>query len=270
MSFFLPLNIAGVTIQLELPTAACWHALRDRYAAFASQGSAEWHVVLEYDASPGTEAAPWISHEGALTRFYVSGYAGWMDFERRQARVSAPSEQLGSSAVERVMGYICMQELPRRHDALLLHGVGIVIGGKGYIFFGASGRGKSTVGRLAEGIGEVLSDELVIVQLRPSGPRLIGTPFWSTGTPTERVRQVEQREAPLAALFSLHHSATFELTPISGARAMMEMLTSEKVATERASSADAWLKMASRVVSEVAMYQLGFRPTTDLWTFLDL
>lgn len=270
MSFSLPIEIAGVSIQLALPTEASWHASRARYAAFACGGSPAWRVGLDYDSSLNAQAAPWIAHEGPLTRFFVAGNQGWMDFERKQAHVSAPRESLGISAVERVMGYICMQELPRYHDALLLHGVGIVIGGEGHLFFGASGRGKSTVGRLADGVGEVLSDELAIVQLGPAGPRLRGTPFWSTGTPTERIREVAYRDVPLAALYSLHHSATFELTPLAGAQAVMELLTSEKVATERASSADAWLAMASRVVSEVAIYKLGFRPTKELWTFLEL
>ena len=68
-----------------------------------------------------------------------------------------------------------MQALPRLGTGLLLHASGIVLDGAGYVFTGASGRGKTTVSRLAAGraeVGrtEVLTDENVIIRLGAAGP----------------------------------------------------------------------------------------------------
>ncbi len=266
----LAVDIGGVTIGLELPSDSCVQSLRARYVAFETQSPPAWQLRLNVGLPLDQSERAWITHEGPLTRFRVAEYQGWIDFERKQAHVVAPSEALATSAVERVMGYICMQELPRHHMALLLHGVGVVAAERGYVFFGASGRGKSTVGRLASGVGETLSDELVIVRLHPAGATLQGTPFWSTGTPTERIRQVRYREVPLVALYGLHHARDFVRKRLSPGAAIMELLTSEKVATERVSSADAWLATAEQLVTQVPVYRLGFRPTFDLWYFLGI
>ena len=48
----------------------------------------------------------------------------------------------------------------------------------------------------------------------------------------------------------------------------MALLTTEKVATERADSAAAWLAVAERLTARTPIYRLGFRPTPELWDFI--
>ncbi len=226
-----------------------------------------WHVALTHDPSLEDTDSPWIRHDGPVTRFRVAAYAGWMDLASREATVSAPSVARAIFAVERLLIYICMQMLPREHAALLLHAAGIVFAGEGYAFFGASGAGKSTVARLAAGHGEVLTDENVIVRPGPEGPELLSTPFWGHSTPPEMIRCVNRR-VPLRALYMLVQAQEFDLTLLSPGQAVMALLTTEKVATERIASAVAWLAVVERLVEQVPVYQLAFRPTVELWDFL--
>jgi hypothetical protein len=142
--------------------------------------------------------------------------------------------------------------------------------------------------RLAQGHAEVLSDENVVVQasIAPLAPQsggrgapppevgglggaweLISTPLWGFSTPPALVRRVNCR-VPLAAIYTLAHTPDFQLARLSPAEAVMALLGTEKVATERAESAVAWLAVAERLVAAVPVYRLGFRPTTELWGFL--
>ena len=144
--------------------------------------------------------------------------------------------------------------------------------GAGCVFTGASGAGKTTVSRLAAGraeVGrtEVLSDENVILRLGAAGGELCSTPFWGHSTPPELIHRVNRR-APLAAVCILAHAADFRLDPLGPAEAVMALLTTEKVATERADSAAAWLAVAERVIAQTPIYRLSFRPTPELWDFL--
>lgn len=268
------LKIASICFAVHVPPEApLSHLLETYHHYLLSDVDAQtplWHVHLSYDPALSEPVESWITHNETLTRFQMHEYTGWLDFAEKQSRISAFSSQNEAtrSAVERMMVYICMQEFPRHHDALIIHGAGIVINGAGMGFFGASGRGKSTVSRLAAGIGEVLSDENFIIQRTPEGPKLLGTPFWGTNTPAERVRAAQPQIVPLKALYALHHAPTFRLDTLSPAQATMELLSSEKVATERVTSANAWLAMVARIVAEVPIYRLGFLPTRELWTFL--
>lgn len=266
----LNLTIGGIPFALHLPAPHLHPLFQARYRSFLSNDPARWSITLTYDPTLSIEARPWIRHEGLRTHFEIAGHTGWIDLAQRVATVSTPSDEWAHSALERVMAFVCMQELPRHHDALLLHGAGIVIDGRGYVFFGASGRGKSTVCRLARGRGTVLTDENVIIHLTAEGAMLSSSPFWGFGTPASEIQQVPYQQVPLEALYGLRHAPDFSLTRLSASEAALALLSSEKVATERTSSAEAWLAVVERLIERVPIYQLGFRPTEALWPFLGL
>ena len=131
---------------------------------------------------------------------------GVIDLATRQAEVTAPELGYGGSAVDRALSFILMQELPREHDALLLHGVATVRHGWGLAHSGRSGVGKTTTARLAAGYADVLVDENLVISLAGARPALLSTPFWGGSTPQEMIRRVN-RQAPLRALLLPEHGA---------------------------------------------------------------
>lgn len=261
------LEVAGVVAEVETPGPAWAAPLVERYADFLSAAAPAWRIRLAHRPELTNAAAPWIRHEGPVTRFRLFSLAGMIDLAARRAVVEAPAATWAASAMERACTYILMQTLPREHDGLLLHAAGIVWEGTGYLFAGPSGAGKSTVAALAEGVGQVLSDENVVARLAHGGAELCSTPFWGQSTPQARVRRVN-RCAPLAGIYLLAHAAEFTLAPLRPAEAVAALLGTEKVAAERVDSAAAWLAVAGRLVATVPVHRLGFRPTPELWPFL--
>ncbi len=271
MSPTLALDIAGIRFAVDLPAQAWLAPLADRYAAFldpAGGAGRPWRVALTHDPALRLTDAPWISHEGPVTAFRVSDHAGRLDLDARQAGISAPAPERAGSALDRLLTYLCMQMAPREHSGLLLHAAGIVRDGRGYVFTGPSGAGKTTVSRLAAGRAEVLSDENVILRVGAAGAELCSTPFWGHSTPPELIHRVNRR-APLAAIYLLAHAPVFRLAPLTAGQAIMALLSTEKIATERTESAAAWLAVAERLAAQVPISRLDFRPTSELWGFLD-
>jgi hypothetical protein len=264
----LNLDIGGVVCQVSLPHPA-WHAaLAARYAEFLSTVQPDWQIELRHDPALTDGGVDSIEHTPTVTHFRIAAYAGAIDLGARQAFVSTPGEARAASAIERVLSYICMQALPRRHHALWLHAAGLVLNGNGYVFFGPSGAGKTTLAGLAHDRAEILSDENVIIRCSADGPQLISTPFWGHSTPVDLIRRT-RRTVPLHALFALRHAADFNLRPLDAAEAVLALLATEKVATERVDSAAAWLGAAGQLVQHVPVYELDFAPTPEVWTFLE-
>lgn len=261
-------EIGGLTFTITVESPLTIDSIVELYQAFCVEEAAEWQVRVRFDPTQDDRMPPQVSYDGDVTHFRTMSHKGTVDLSAKWAEVSTPSQQRIHSALVRVLSFILMQILPRRSEGLLVHGAGLLVEGNGHLFFGASGRGKSTVARLARTIARVLTDENVIIRKNQRGFRLFSTPFWGLSTPTEDIHGIGRADAPLKALYALEHSANFELEPLSKGRATMALLTSEKVATERNTSAAAWLAMVSELVDQVPVYRLGFRPTPELWHFL--
>lgn len=264
----LTVEIGGLTFVIEVQNPLTTVPIATLYQAFTVSSEAEWQVRVTLDTTLHDQMPPQVSHDGQVTYFRTMSHQGWVDLDKKRAEVSTPSPQRIHSALVRVISFIVMQVLPRHGEGLLVHGAGIIIEERAHLFFGASGRGKSTVARLAQGIGWVLTDENVIIRKSATGFRLYSTPFWGLSTPAHEIQSIGRADAPLVGLYALEHAVNFELERLSKARATMALLTSEKVATERNSSAAAWLDMVSEVVEQIPTYRLGFRPTSELWDFL--
>lgn len=263
----LGVEIAGINFSIHLPLEAWRAVVAARYAAFLAPVAPGWTVVVHYDPALADPEAPWIRHEAAMTTYHLLGQTGELDLETRWAQVSTSSEVRAAGALDRTLAYICMQVLPREHDGLLLHAAGVEIDGAGHVFTGASGAGKTTVARLAAGRGQVLVDENVILRLGAGGPEVYSTPFWGHSTPPALIQRTN-RHVPLAAIYLLVHAPEFRLSRLSPSQAAVALLSTEKVATERAESAAAWLAVAERLIAQVPIHHLAFRPTVELWDFL--
>jgi hypothetical protein len=268
MTNSLVLTVAGLTFAVTTPAAEWTAELADRYYPFLSTARPGWRIELRHEPGIDPAASPWVIHEAQATRFSVGVIAGTIDLAGCRAEVAASAPGYGGSAVDRAISFILMQVLPRAGDALLLHGVATVRRGWGLAHCGRSGVGKTTTAKLAAGYADVLVDENLVINLAGSQPRLLSTPFWGGSTPPEMIQRVN-RQAPLRALLLLEHGPEFDLEPLSHGEAVLALLTTEKVAVERVSSASAWLAAAEALVAQIPTYRFYFRPTAEMWPFLD-
>ena len=98
--------------------------------------------------------------------------------------------------------------LAERH-ALLVHACGVGWHGRGYLFVGSSGSGKSTTARLWKAAGAtVLNDDRVVLHASPDGIFIYPTPWFGEHP------DVEGEETPLAALYLLRKGSEVAFEPI--------------------------------------------------------
>lgn len=268
MSDALRLAVAGLTFEVRSRREEWLELLWSRYGLFAVTDEPDWTVELRQDAALQRADPPWASHSETQTEFHVAASRGTIHLAEHAMEVFAPAATHAPSAVDRVLSFACTYDLPRRCQAMLLHGVALVRGGQGLALAGHSGAGKTTAARLAAGHALVLTDENLVVSLAGTQPALVSTPFWGASTPPEMIQRIN-RQAPLRALLLLEHGAEFRLERLSDGEAVLALLTTEKLPLERVDGAAAWLEVAQRLVAAVPTYRLFSRPTVELWPFLD-
>ncbi|MBW2059138.1 MAG: hypothetical protein JRJ26_16750 [Deltaproteobacteria bacterium] len=146
---------------------------------------------------------------------------------------------------------------------LIIHACGVVIRGKGLLFVGQSGAGKTTLGRLwkERGGAEILSDDRIILRKRAGQ-------FWIYGTPWHGdARFASPRGVRLAGIFLLRQARENAITEVDGIDPVSRLLTCAFPTYWDPSGMAFTLEILADVTASVPCHGLLFRPdkgATDL------
>jgi hypothetical protein len=102
------------------------------------------------------------------------------------------------------------------HGDIFIHASGVEIAGKGYLFSGVSGKGKSTMAKLWENSGaRVIHDDRLILRNKGAGYKMFNTPVYANDDP---------RSAPLNKIFIIEHGEKNKLIPVKGASGITQVM----------------------------------------------
>jgi hypothetical protein len=103
------------------------------------------------------------------------------------------------------------------YSDIMIHASGINMNGRGYLFSGVSGKGKSTIARLWEESGAmVIHDDRLIIRKTEKGYKMYNTPVYNNDVP---------QESSLDKIFLIEHGMENKLTPVKGALAISLVMT---------------------------------------------
>jgi hypothetical protein len=203
--FFSPTNLAQTALHVEWhPTVGCSGRLAfeaGRVARFYRDGR-RWFIRLGED-----------EHSRAADRVLsldASGAAGSILMNPGGA-----AEPVSRYPLEYPLEDLLFRHLMADHSALLVHACGVSWRGRGYLFVGSSGAGKSTTARMWRAAGAtVLNDDRVVLEAGRDGVLIHPTP-WFGDYP-----EVGGDAAPLRAIYLLRQgdAVSFEgLRPATAA-----------------------------------------------------
>ena len=138
-----------------------------------------------------------------------------------------------------------------------VHAAGLIDAqGRGHLFVGHSGAGKSTMTRLCEKEPDVmiLSDDRIILRRKEGMFRMYGTPWHGDA------RHASPASAPVFAVYLLEHGATTRLTPLSASLAGVHLFTRSIPAFYCRDAVAFTLGFINRLVQAVPCFALPFVP----------
>lgn len=144
-----------------------------------------------------------------------------------------------------------------RGEGIELHALGVVDHfGRGHLFLGHSGAGKSTAARIwqSEPDAHILSDDRIIL-------RLHGSQIWMYGTPWHGDAGIASPGcAPLSQMYLLQHGGKTELLPMPIARTAAELLARSFVPAYSSHAIEFSMQFTERVACEIPCHLLRFTP----------
>jgi len=151
---------------------------------------------------------------------------------------------------------LLMMYILAEREGVMMHAAGVEIDGKGYIFPGRSGTGKSTLSRkfVSRRGPVVLNDERVVV-------RKIDGEFNAFGTPWPGDAEIAvNRGLPLSGIFFIHHGARDRIREIQPGEALKRLLPLSSIPWFDPERMSRVLLFCEDLISRVPSYDLYFTP----------
>jgi len=232
---------------------------RARFAGFLTDGPVSWRLIVTLGTVPDDRPALVVERNGRPDRVRIawSGLRGIVDLGRRRGDVVLAAAD--GLALENFVRLACSLAL-LKEGALLLHASAVVRRGRGLVFSGPSGAGKTTVARLA-GDGVVLGDELVVVG---RDGRVHGTPFWGelSGAP-------QPAPVPLGGLYFLRQGDRHAVAPLSAREGLAALFANVLFRAREPVLVAELMDVAAAIAAAVPAYTLTFRRDAGFWELVD-
>jgi hypothetical protein len=274
----LTLSIAGVGVTIKFPGPDWLGRFEQRYYPFMGGGPSALEVQVQScsHTQPEPDIKDEVSFQDGIALLRSPTYHGFINSEDHIAQICIREDQpiVDIDYCLRVVYAL----LAFQAGGFLFHGAGIIHHQKGYLFFGHSGAGKTTISRLSSG-DQVMNDDLIILMPPESTPdQAIGqslenkpqhwsmhaTPFWNPS-------QVKPNRlsCDLAAMFHLVKDKEVFLEPLRKAQAFAELVAGVRIIPLDVHQGINVLDRIERLQKQVPVYNLHFLPNASFWKLIE-
>ena len=147
-----------------------------------------------------------------------------------------------------------------RAGDIMIHGSGVVAGGRGWLFTGRSGSGKTTLARIFDSAGErVIHDDRLVLRREGGGWVMHSTPVY---------RNDEPRTTTLDHLWVIRHGAANISEPVEGAEAVAMIMANCIQQNWDGEAAARLAAAADDLAASVPVSRLSFVPDGSVRDYL--
>ena len=272
------LCIAGISIRIRYADESLRCPLSETSSRFAITSSAEADVTVTIEAMPVAFPPPGrlLFDSGAVWRAFddrgglridcssdlggdVPYKVAFFDRDLRQGRILMRRDVLTDEmhALDYPLDEVMVAHLLGRGRGVELHGCGIIDrDGRGQLFVGQSGAGKTTTAQvwLSEGHYEIVSDDRVIVRFVDGEWRMFGTPWHG------EAKLSSPLSAPLGAIHLLVQASRTELVALPPAQAAATLFGCTFPPFYDSGAVAFTLECLDRIVRDLPVRALRFLP----------
>jgi hypothetical protein len=254
----LRLNIGTLHFDLHCANQRLLEQLGMRYALFQRVGGVGLPIHIQWDPASTTEAFSQPTMEFVPGKIVLSaeGYRGEISVTGEAwLNILDADPQYGIDYYLRVAA----AQQAYLAGGLLFHGAGIIHREKGYIFYGHSGSGKTTVCTLSSN-DLVLNDDLLVLMPGDHGWLAYSTPFWNPS----QVKPANQNMR-IQGFYRLVKDLSVFLKSMSPAQAVSEMIANTPVITGDPANLPVVLERCRQISAAVPQYWLHFLKSATFW-----
>lgn len=147
---------------------------------------------------------------------------------------------------------------------IILHACGIANGGRGIVFAGHSGAGKSTIAKLWQSVAEVVSDDRLVIRKGRDTFQIYDGPYQA------RIRAFPPKPegVPLEKIFFIKHAPENTVIPMAVTEAVANLIARTYNTYWDSSGMQSTMDFCGELAAAVPCYELGFVPNESVLDFV--
>lgn len=258
----LTIEIGGLPLRLCAPDPDFWSLLARRYSNFIrpeAMAEMEFDLLPTAPDPPPAEVNLQIRCEEGRWLLSRGEFRAAFDLRSRRGHLACVPNPYSVDTLLRIVHSLLLAPA----GGLLLHASGGIRGGRGFLFSGVSGAGKTTMARLAPPDVQLLTDEISYLRRGEDGFRVYGTPFSG-----ELGIQGESVSAPLAAVYLIEHGAANRLELVPEAEAARRLMRNVLFFARDAHLVSQVFATVCELVRCVPVFRLEFLPDPRVWEII--
>lgn len=143
---------------------------------------------------------------------------------------------------------------------IMIHASGIYYNGRGYVFSGVSGKGKTTMASLWDSIGaQVIHDDRLIIRNIEGMFRMFNTPLYQNDVP---------RSSPITQIFLIDHGEENNMTPVREASSVSLVISNCIQHNYSPDMIARFLGSVSLMCSKIPVSTLSFKPDRSIIEYI--
>lgn len=257
---FMNIEIAQIPLRLKLPSGGFSLIAEKRYRAFFSGKKPKAELEVNWRKGRTVPFTPSVSEFRGKLEIKRGDFFCRLDAAslRGELKIS-PDIQAFDSFLRTFYSWL----LPSR-GGVLLHSSAVARKGRGFVFFGRSGAGKSTAAKMSRGKSVILTDEITPVRVIRGGARVYGSPFWGEMSPRGR-----NMNFPLRGLLSLKKSDSDSITPLPPGEILSRLLKTVLCFSKDKSNSAKILDTVTVIAGKAGCGELKFSLKGRFWGNID-
>jgi hypothetical protein len=257
----LTITIGRLPVRFSLADSSFRALLAERYSSFL-QADASCRERIEFEVRtvapghvPGPEGLE-VRCEGGKWRLGRGDFRAEFDLRARHGTLTLFPNPYSVDALLRIVHSLLLAS----SGGVLLHASSGIRNGRGVVFSGISGAGKTTIARLAPAGVQLLTDEVSYLRREGSAYRVYGTPFSG-----ELGLKGEDVSAPLAAIHLIEHGAENRREALAPSEAVRRLLRNVLFFAQEPDLVAGVFATLCDLVERVPVYRLAFAPDARVW-----
>ena len=220
-------------------------------------GKMTWQIFADSQMASETLA------DGTITGqlFSDSEMTGQITADTGMTNQNRPgSEAAGINPLPYPLDGLLLYFLSSTMGDIMIHGSGVICSGRGWIFTGRSGSGKTTMAGIFDRAGDrVIHDDRLILRKVAGGWVMHSTPVY---------RNDEPRSAAVSHLWGITHGRSNVSTPVTGAEAVAMVMSNCVQQNRDREAASRLAASVEELVSSVRVSRLSFVPDNLIRDYL--